>query len=240
MSGNAENFLDDFPDILQHSEEDAPVPTWLQITRSTDETNTEMISHVSRIVAGTDDEEAARSVWASWPGNYRRSVGLLVDKIYHEGWLDSVGRIEGWPWDGGFFFLPRVSERGAFVEVMESKSGRGGAYTECSLRGGLFAFLNKWSHRGWRRGWMENDAALAALHIGIFKSGAAEAHLDVFNSLYTNGAPRADLVKIPLLGSYNHRLFLLHRRWEMSGYAGVARTSANFYHMMRGIVPLSF
>lgn len=238
MSEDAIILPDDFPDYLRHCEDDAPVPSWEQVTRSAEAVNEEMTYHVSRIIAG--DEETARDIWDAWPDNYRRSVALLIDKIYNEGWLDAVGRIEGWPWDGGFFFRPRASGRAAFAEIMESKSGEGDVYTEGSLRNGLFAYLNRRAHRGWQRGWMENDEGLAALHIGIFESGTIEVHLDVFNSLYTNGAPQSDVLKIPMLGAYNRAMFQLHRRWEQSEYASFARTSANLYHLMRGSVPLSF
>jgi len=65
-------------------------------------------------------------------------------------------------------------------------------------------------------------------------------HLDVFNPVFTNGARRLDVTTLPGIGSYNHRLFRLHRRWEGTEYAPVSRTSANYYHLMRGRVPLSF
>ncbi|MCI0487119.1 MAG: hypothetical protein L0229_11020 [Blastocatellia bacterium] len=240
MSLNRTNLPDDFPDYLRHSEDDTPVPTWPQVTRSAEAANAAMINHVSRIIVGDDNEQAAREVWHGWSGNHRRSFALMVDKIYNEGWLDSVGQIEGWPWDGGFFFRPHAIDDFTFAEVMSAKSGREGAYTECRMRNGLFAYLNRRSHKGWQRAWMENDEAMAALHVGIFESGMIEAHLDVFNSLYTNRAPRSDLVRIPALGSYNHKLFMLHRRWEQSRYGPLARTAANFYHIMQGRVPLSF
>ena len=87
---------------------------------------------------------------------------------------------------------------------------------------------------------MENDSPMAALHVGIFKDGSAEVHLDVFNPLCIKQTARSDITRLPLLGSYNHRLLRLHRRWEQSQYGSIARTSANFYHLMRGHVPLSF
>ena len=88
---------------------------------------------------------------------------------------------------------------------------------------------------------MENDSPLAALHIGVFKDGSAEAHLDAFNPLYVNGTPRSHIIRLPVIGSYNRKLFRLHRRWEQSRrYAPIVRTSANFYHLMLGRVPLSF
>ena len=240
MSRDPIDLPDDFPDFLRHSEDDTPVPTWLQVTRSTETENDEMIAQVSRMIVGTDNQRAGREVWDSWSDNERRSVALLVDKIYNEGWLDRVGQIEGNVWEGGFFFRPRVTGGYTFAETMNAKSGRGGVYTECRLKNGLFAYLNRLSHKKWLRGWMENDEAMAALHVGIFESGTVEVHLDVFNSLYTNRAPRSDVVKIPLLGSYNHRLFMLHRQWERSRYGPLTRTAVNFYHIMQGRVPLSF
>jgi hypothetical protein len=216
------------------------VPAWEQVTRRIDGFNAEMTQHVSRIVAGTTSAEAAMEVWESWPGNYRRSVALLVDKIYSEGWLDWVGPIKEWPWDGGFFFRPVTTGRGAIAEMLRSKSGERGSYTECSLRRGLFAHLSTTSHGAWEQSWMENDTASASLHVGIFRDGTVEAHLETFNPLYTNGAPRSDVVSVPLLGRYNKKMFRLHMRWERSEYAAIVRTSANFYHIMRGSVPLCF
>ena len=88
---------------------------------------------------------------------------------------------------------------------------------------------------------MENNAATAALHVGLRENGMAEVHMEVYNSLFTNGAPRKDVTRIPFVGSYNHKLFPLHRRWEQSEYQQYVRTSANFYHLMREEnVPLSF
>lgn len=231
---------DDYPDYLQHSDDDTPVPTWAQVTRSWNAPDAEMIAHLARIVANTDDAETARAAWDSWPGNYQRSVGLLIDKIHHEGWLASVGHIEGWPWDGGFFFWPRATEAGMLADVLTAQAGARGVYIESTIENGLFAYLNSWNHKAWARSWMETDAATAALHIGVFADGKAEVHLEVFNPLFINGAPRPDLLRIPFIGAYNHKQFLLHRRWEQSEYAELSRTSANFYHLMRGDVPLSF
>lgn len=226
-----ENLPDDFPDYLRHADEDAPVPLWEQVTRSVESTNTEMINGVSRIIADTDDEPSAREVWQGWPAGYRRSTALLIDKIFHEGWLDSVGPVIN-VWDGGMVF--RSIE--TLASVLDSKS----SYTRSYLGNGLFAYLNSRNHKAWTRSWMENDSAMAALHVGIFKDGSAEVHFDLFNALYTNGAPQKDVFSLPLIGSFNHRLFRLHRRWEQSRYAALTRRSAVFYHLMRDEVPLSF
>jgi hypothetical protein len=230
---------DDFPAFLMHSDADTPVPTWKQVTRSTESVDPGFVAHISRIVAGTNDEQVAIETWDNWPGNYQRSIALLVDKICHEGWLDSVGPIRGTPWDGGFFFWPNQGDR-ALAEVLNSKSAPGGEYTRCTYRAGLTARLGRWGHKAWKWGWVENDSPLAALHVGVFKDGSAEVHLDVFNPLCVSGAVPSDITRWPLIGSYNHKLFSLHRRWEQSKYGAVARTSANFYHLMRGHVPLSF
>lgn len=230
----------EFPDYLRHSDADTPIPTWLQVTRSQESRNDSMIGQVSRIVANSDDPSAAEKIWESWPGKYRRSVALLIDKIYDEGWLECVGGIRGWPWDGGFYFRPGRSDRGELSETLDNLSDRGGGYTEGSFRSGFLAYMSGWHHRGWRRSWVENDVPMAALHIGLFDKRVAEVHLDVFNSLYTNGAPRTDVKVIPLIGSYNRRLYGLHRRWEWPPYAGIVRTSANLYHIMRESIPLSF
>lgn len=228
------------PEILNHSDDDTPVPTWEQVTRSASSINSEMVAHLTRIVGGDDDQMRAIEVWDSWPGNVRRSVALLVDKIYHEGWLDFVGPMAGLPWDGGFFFSARGDEHQGLADLLEAKSRKGGGYTRCSLRAGLPAYLSRWNHPGWQRSWIENDTPFAALHVGLFESGSAEVHLDLFNPVYTNGAPRSEVIKFFGLGSYNRRLFALHRRWEGPGHASVTRTSANFYHLMRGRVPLCF
>ena len=219
-----------FPEYLTHSEQDTPVPSWEQIIRGE-----RMIEHVSRLLAGANDRQSARQVWEQYPPGTKRSLALLVDKIYDEGWLGSVGQIRS-AWDGGFYFWPGST----LGDLLNSKSGRHGSYIFCSLRNGLFAYLNAWNHKAWRRAWMETDTGSAALHVGIFEDGSAEVHLDLFNPLFIKGAPTSDLVRVPLVGTYNHRQFLLHRRWEQSQYGQITRTSANFYHLMRGQVPLSF
>jgi hypothetical protein len=229
----------DFPEYLTHSDEDTPVPSWEQVTRSAASRDREMISHVSRIIAGTDDEETAREAWGMYPSGTKRSVALFVDKIHDQGWLDAVGQIKN-AWDGGFFFRPCATARGTLGDLLHSKSGRRGSYIFLSLRNGLFAYISARNHRAWRYGWMEIDRASAALHVGIFEDGSAEVHMDVFNPLFIKGAPPKDLVSIPLIGSYNHRQFALHKRWEQAEYGAITRTSANFYHLMRGHVPLSF
>lgn len=228
------------PVSLAHSDADTPIPTWKQLTRSVHAINSEMAQQVSRIVGGTDDEGQAVAVWDSWAGSARRSVGLLVDKIYHEGWLDLVGPIAGWPWDGGFFFSPREADHRSLADVLDVKARKDGVYTRCSFRDGLPAYLSGWNHPAWRRSWIENDTPFASLHVGVFENGSAEVHLDLFNPLFTNGAPRSQVIKLLGFGSYNHKLFGLHRRWEGPGHAADTRTSANFYHLMRGRVPLCF
>ncbi|MEW6212094.1 MAG: hypothetical protein AB1631_27305 [Acidobacteriota bacterium] len=228
---NMKDLPDDFPDYLKHSDEDAPVPSWEQVTRSVESKNVEMILKVSRIVADTDDESSAREVWEGWPAAYRRSTALLIDKIIHEGWFDAVGPVVN-VWDGGMVFRPREM----MASILDSKS----SYTQSALRNGLFAYLNSWNHKAWSRSWMENDSAMAALHAGIFANGLAEVHFDLFNPLYTNGAQAEDVFSFPLLGAVNHRLFRLHRRWEQSRYAAITRRSAVFYHLLRDEAPLSF
>jgi hypothetical protein len=237
---NTPGLPDDFPDELRRTEEDAPVPTWQQLTRSTGSPDSAMTAYVSRIIANTEDAQYARSIWDQWEGKIQRSLALFIDKIYNEGWLDSVGHLINW-WDGGIVFQPLVTERGAIADVLGSKAGPGGVYTESTLGNGLFAYLNSWNHTAWQRSWMENNVGKAALHVGIFNNGTVEAHLEAYNPLYTNSAPPSEVVGIPLLGSFNYKYFALHRRWEQSDYAATARKSANFYFMMRESgVPLSF
>ena len=231
----------DLPDFFKDSNDSAPVPTWEQLTRTASGSSQEMLEHVIRILGAEGDIEVAQRVWDQLPGECQRSVALLIDKIYYEGWLDAVGRISGWPWDGGFFFQPRETGRGALAEILDSKSGPLGSYTACNARNGLFAYLSARNHRGWKQSWMENDVATAALHIGVFESGIAEVHFDAFNALFTNGAAPDELISIPLIGSFNRRLFALHRRWDQGKHASRVRTSACLYHLLqRETVPLSF
>jgi len=227
------------PEFLRHSSDDTPVPTWEQVTRAGTESSAVMLEHVLRIL-GADDAGLGREAWDSLPGPDQRSVALLIDKIFHEGWLDAVGRMSQLPWDGGFFFEPVETSQGTLGEILDSKSGANGSYTACRASNGLFAYLGAWNHRGWRQSWMENDTATAALHVGIFATGIAEVHFDAFNPLFTNGARRGDLVRLPLVGSFNHRLYKLHRRWEQAEHGSSVRNSANFYHLMRETVPISF
>ena len=232
--------INHLPCFLNHSNGDTPVPTWEQLTRTVSGSSVWMVEHVTRILGAPGDAELGRERWDLLPDRVQRSVGLMIDKICHEGWLDAVGRISGVPWDGGFFFEPRETSRGTLSEVLDSKSGAGGCYVACRARNGLFAYLSARNHRGWRQSWIENDSATASLHAGIFGNGIAEVHLDAFNPMFIVGAWRGDLVRLPLVGSYNHRLFRLHRRWEQSEYGAKVRTSANFYHLMRETVPVSF
>ena len=238
--GEPVDLPDNCPAYLKRDESDAPVPSWAQITRSVSSVDSEMIAAVSRIVGGTGEESTARSRWDTWPPNYQRSVGLLIDKICHEGWLDAVGEIEGWPYDGGFRFWTREDAGASVAEALKAKSRKGGTYTECALRSGLFAALSGWNHRAWPKSWIENDVANASLHVGLLEDGRAEVHLDLFNPLFTNGAPRSELIGLAGVGFFNRRQFLMHRRWDQSQFAGLVRRSANYYHLMRDKVPLSF
>ena len=145
-----------------------------------------------------------------------------------------------WPWDAGFFFWPRSSGLGTLDLVLDAKAQAGGVYTRCSFRAGLAAYLSGWNHKAWTRSWIENDSPFASLHVGIFENGCAEAHLDLFNPVHTNGAPRSEVNTLPVVGAYNRDLFRLHRKWDGAEYASITRTSANFYHLMLGQVPLCF
>jgi hypothetical protein len=230
----------DFPDYLRHTDADAPVPTWAQVTHSTEQPDQAVIAQMARVIGNTGDEQTAHDVWDSWPGNYQRSAALIIEKIRHQGWLDSIDYIDGWPWDGGFFFQPRTNERGTFADVLNSKSGTDQTFLGCNIHNGLFTYLNGVFHKAWQQGWVEIDVPTAAFHIGLMADGRGEIHVDIFNPLFINGAPRQDLVHLPLLGTFNYKMFKLHRRWEQSAFAGVARSSANFYYMMSESVPLWF
>jgi hypothetical protein len=233
----------DAPACLTHAEADSPVPTWEQVTRTSEGSACnpgELALHVWRIVGGAGVEQAARERWESFPPNYRRSIGLIIDKVSNEGWLDAIGSIEGWPYDGGFQFWPQRTRRGDLAEILDGKARRDGVYVRCNLRDGLFAAISGWNHPAWSESWMETDTPAASLHVGLLRDGRAELHLDAFNPLFTNGAESSEIAGLPLIGFFNHRLFRLHRRWEQSSYGAAARRSANYYHLMRGRVPLSF
>jgi hypothetical protein len=231
---------DNFPAFLTQSTNDIPVPKWKQVTRSLDAINPTMVGHVTRIIAGAQDERTALEVWDAWSDSCRRSVALIIDKICHEGWLESVGPIAGYPWDGGFFFWPRSVNQQTIEDVLNAKTDRDGVYTRCGFRDGLAAYLSRWNHKSWKLSWIENDSPFASLHVGIFDNGSAEVHLDLFNPVHTNGAPRSQITVLPGIGAFNHELFRLHRRWEGANHATLTRTSANFYHLMRERVPLCF
>ncbi|HKY04010.1 MAG TPA: hypothetical protein VJQ56_03925, partial [Blastocatellia bacterium] len=140
MSIDLTTLPEDYPEYLRHTDEETPVPSWEQVTRSVREPNLEMIDHVTRLV-GADNDAAGREIWAVWPGAVRRSVALFIDKIYNEGWLASVGPIRHNPWDGGFFFWPHKGDTGWLWEILDQKSGRRGVYTKSSIENGLFAYL---------------------------------------------------------------------------------------------------
>ncbi|HYL97997.1 MAG TPA: hypothetical protein VEZ90_03505 [Blastocatellia bacterium] len=234
---------EDFPSELRHSDLDTPVPSWAQITRSESSPNPAVIAQVSRVIANTENEEEARRVWDDWESSgvrnqdYRRSVALLIDKIDNERWLDAVGHINT-AWDGGFYFTQR--EPNSVIKSLTAKSETDRTYIECTMSNGIAAFLNAWNHKDWVRAWMETDEANAALHIGARHDGSMEVHLEAYNPLFVKGAPSGDFIAMPVVGSFNPGLFFLHRRWEQSKYAGRSRTSANFYHMMKGKVGLCF
>jgi len=234
------NLSDDFHRLLDHSDEHTPVPTWQQLSRSVSAVDTGLTFHAARIVAGSCDDEAALERWNAWPRKLRRTVALLVEKICHEGWLESVGPIYGSPYDGGFLFTPRCTYAGTLEDVLNAKAINDRVYMRSNLRGGLAAYLSAWNHKTWKRSWIENDTPFSSLHIGLLEDGSAEVHLDLFNPVFTNGAPQRDVTTLPGLGAFNHRLFRLHRKWEEGQHAPTTRTSANYYHFMRGRVPLSF
>ena len=129
------------PGFLQHTSASTPVPTWEQVTRTLSSSKVPTMEHVTRILGGTQGAGAAREKWDLLPGDSRRSVALLIDKIYHEG--GSIRwRNKRTPWDGGFF-EPRTTSRGTLAEVLDSKSNANGGYTACLARNGLFAYLSR-------------------------------------------------------------------------------------------------
>jgi len=223
------------PPELQHSDADSPVPTWEQLTRDGDPTRT---AHVVRIVGG-GDASLARAAFAGWTASVRRGFALLIDKIDNEGWLDSVDRLEGDPWESAFHFRARTAA-GSFEQIMVTKAEHDGVYTENTLYNGASAYLTKWNHQNWTRGWIENDIPHAALHVGIAGDGAIEVHMELYDPIYTNGAPLSELYWAPGFGWINWRLTGMHLYWE-TGARAQYRTSANYYHFLNDAgFPLSF
>ncbi|TBR22580.1 hypothetical protein EPO15_07765 [bacterium] len=219
----------DLPEELRHDARGAPVPAWDQLVRG------DRAAHLRRILGGSDAEAKAR--FGSWSPEVRRAFGLFLDKFDNEGWLGVVGPLLQDPWQDTVVFKPVEGPYGGLAKVLSDKPGQ---YTENSLGNGAAAYLTAWNHKNWTRGWMENDVPNACLHVGLTDAGAAEAHFEAYNPLFTNGAAKADVVWAPLFGSLNARLMAQHKRWEDPPNNARSRTSANFYHLMKGRVPLSF
>ncbi len=223
---------------LGHDESDSPVPTWSQGTRSWEGSGSLVRESVLRLL-GTSDENDARQRFESWTPTVRRGFVILVDKITNEGWLESVDHLEGDPYDSAFHFWPRNTGAGSLEQVIASKA-RAGVYIENTIANGAFAYLNSYNHQDWKRAWAETDVAHSALHIGVFPDGHWEVHMELYNPMFTKGAPILDLLGVPGLGFINRPLFFKHQRLE-AGAAASNRRSANYYHFMKNAgFPLSF
>jgi hypothetical protein len=193
---------------------------------------------VARILGGGSLDDA-RGAFEAWTPTVRRGFVLLIDKIYNAGWLDSVGPLLN-VWDTAFHFTPRTTDRGTLVDVIDAKARFDGTYIENSIENGAFAYLTKWNHQDWVRGWMETDVPHATLHVGVRADGNAEVHMELYNPMFIKGAPVLQLVWIPAFGWLNRPLTVSHQRLE-AGAAGSNRRSANYYHFMHDSgFPLSF
>jgi hypothetical protein len=192
-------------------------------------------------ILGAGDAAAARAKFEAWEPTMRRGFVLLLDKLINEGWASSIDRIDfkGGVWDSAFHFWPRTTAAGTLDDILEAKEAAG-HYVENSLENGLVAYFNKYNHREWVRAWAETDARNASLHIGRFADGHFEVHLELYNPVFVNGAPRFEVVAAPILGAFNWRTLAQHQKWE-NGPEAANRRSANYYHFMKnGGVPLSF
>ena len=239
IASPAEEALGGRPAEIDHSDADTPLPSWSQLVRegASPYAPSAMQEHVVRILAPGAPRDA-RARFESWPPTVRRGFAILMDKLYNEGWLDEVDRMENDPWDTAFHFRPRDLDR--FEKTMHVKADHDGVYTENSWWNGAAAYLTRaWNHSAWRVGWMENDVSNAALHVGIFDNGVVEVHMELYNPLYTNGAPFYELVGAPGVGWMHGRMTYMHKTWE-AGAEGKNRTSANYYHFVKGAGWLGF
>jgi hypothetical protein len=227
---------DQVPSSLRHDESDAPVPTWEQVTKSTERRDDHRTLAVTRLLGGTEEE--ARDRFERLEPRERRSFALLVDKIDNEGWLDQVGRVSAL-WDDTMFFDVRDASDG--VTPLAERLAGASNYTQNTAWNGLAAYFNAWNHPDWTDAYMENDAGHGALHVGIFEDGTGEVHFEVYNALFTNGAPSGQVVWGPGVGWLNAWHFARHQWWEGARFGPVTRRSANFYFLLRdGGVPMSF
>lgn len=187
----------------------APVPAWERL--GADDARR---AHLARLVP------EGPSRFASWSEGSRRFFGLFFDAVYHEGWLDAVGRVRGEPFEDGLAFdLPAGN-----YEALEHRLGeRPGRYRENALSEGVYARLTRMGHADWYRAWSQLEVTVAALHVGYTRDGHAEAHLEVWN---------------PMIGPDSLRK---HKCFEDARWGPRTRRSGNFYRLLRERgVPLSF
>jgi hypothetical protein len=224
------------PAELRHSDKDTPTPTFEALVGA--KTENDISAHVARILGGGKVEDA-RTVFEGWSPSFRRGFALLIQKIFSAGWLDGVGPLVD-VWDTAMRFVPQTTDRGSLKDVLAAKAAADGTYVENTVRSGAFAFLAKAHHQDWKRAWMETDVPHANLHVGFLADGNADVHMELYNPLFIKGAPFGDIIFVPGAGSANAPLALKHQHLE-AGAAGSSRTSANYYHFMRGEgVPLFF
>jgi hypothetical protein len=232
------NDLGKIPASLLRDDEDAPVPTYEQLTHAGERDHAARSAHIQRILDRAD-EPAARARFLGFRREVRRGFALLIDQIDAEGWLRALGPLATEPWQDGMVVRPAHSGE---AEIRAAMAGMRAVYTQNDIRLGVAAYFTRWHHRDWSTGWMRNDVAHACLHVGIVRAtGDIELHLEVFNPLYTNGARLIDTFPmVPIFGRINWPLMLAHTRWENAAFAPLIRRSVNHYWLMRARRRLSF
>lgn len=213
-----------YPDDLRH--QNAPLPNWDRLG-----SGVERSAHLARILPG------GREQFDAWPAGSRRLFALFFDTVLNEGWLDAVGPVRGAPAEDGLRFSPPASRYGLLAERLDGKAE---FYTANSISNGLFTYATRWNHKNWYRAWMRSDVGRGSLHVGLTNDGEVEAHFEIYNPLWTRGAPAAQLISAPGLGVMNKEYKAQHQYWENDPWTGRTRTSANLYYLLRDRVPLSF
>jgi hypothetical protein len=228
----------DFPAELRGSETDAPVPSWEQVRDG----GSGRLPQLLRLLGG--DEAAARARFDGWNGAQKRTFGLYIDKGMAKGWLDALGPLLGEPGDGWMLFHRDGAPQDPASWFHARSRGWSATFTENGLwGGGVAGAVTAWNHKDWTLAWMENDVPHGALHVGLLPGGAVETHLEVYNPLFTNGAPLLEVSHAPWpIGSFNARLTVLHKRWEDLSCGAYSRRSYNHYRLIRAShrSPLTF
>lgn len=230
-------YPDGFPPMLQHQEDDAPVPVWSQLVHEGWSDYWVRRWNVLRIL-GTPDDAVGRARFDSWSPGVQRGFALMVDQLDSEGLLVYVGALDSEPWEDRMSFYTELAGTWTLRDALAQRED---VYTANEISSGIFEYLTRWNHAEWSTAWMRNDVPHGALHIGILAGSPdrASLHFDVFNPLYTNGAGIIDAPPT-IFGRINWALMPLHRTWEAPEYAWLSRRSVNLYFLLAGRTPLSF